>query len=190
MKSMLDSPPLRLVLLAGASLLSGCGELLFGDVDIPEICTRMKPYAFQASNLPVEGTFSPTLSLEVDVKSLLPEDMDMVSADVRFRRATFRAVGGDLGFLDAVKLGMDNATVSGGPVVLTEWSRTEAGASTELNLPGNDAVNLFPYTQDGMLKVAVGFTARMPDKDTEVEPVLCLGLKGRIRYGDKVEESL
>ncbi|WP_426752807.1 hypothetical protein [Myxococcus sp. Y35] len=183
------SSSFRLALAAGVSLLSGCGEVLYGEIDIPEVCARMKPYAFQTPALPMEGTFTPTLSLEVELEDALPLDLDLVNADVRFRRATFRALRGNLGLLDALELEAVHASARSEPTVMATWSGP-ASATTELHLPGNDTVNLFPYIQDGSLRFNLSFTAHMPDEDAEIEPVLCLGMKGRINYGDALTESL
>ena len=172
---------------AALSLLSGCGEVLFAEVDIPEVCSRL-PAQTIPGGPDIVGSVSPTVRLEIDVTDALPEDAELIDADVRLKRAMFRVPGGtgDLSFLDALRL--DIASTEGGIVTdsrLVDWTRTsESDALTELELVGNDSVNLYPFTQAGQLGVALGVTITPPPEATELEPVLCMGVKGRVNYGE------
>lgn len=176
----------RAALATTALLLTGCGDLLFAEVEIPEVCSRL-PAQTVPSGPDIVGTVSPRLRLSVDVTDALPEDADLLEADVRLKRAIFRSTDGrDLGFLEALDMGVASSA-EGAPAAaaLVDWTReTEPTSATELDLTGNTGVNLYPYTSAGRLALDLGMTVRPPAQETTLEPVLCFGLTGKLNYGD------
>lgn len=178
--------PLTLAtLLAAAALLPGCGDLLFAEVEIPEVCSRL-PAQTVPSGPDIVGTVSPRLRLSVDVTDALPEDADLLEADVRLKRAIFRATSGDLSFLEALDMDVASTAQDAPPASeLVAWTRgAEPTTATELDLAGNSGVNLYPFTSAGRLGLELGMTVRPPAQETTLEPVLCFGLTGRLNYGD------
>ena len=174
---------LRNALLPAALLfaLPGCDNLLFAEVEQPEVCKTLPDRLFDGS------TYSQTLAVNIgedlpgfDVSS--PDGLDSV---FRLTRVDFRAKTGitDFDFVDSARItvlppeGTDLP-----PVEVIHFQRDGADTTDTLSMRGANDVDLYAYLTQGQVFVNSELVGRLPASEWSMDMKICLYAKVTADY--------
>jgi len=185
-------PNVALLAAVLATPLSGCGPMLFAELDVPEVRITLPSQAFPASPaVPADWCFPDTptcvaTELQYQLAAQVPiVNEPGVTYDLRLKRVaivlTASSAGTDLSGI--VSAGIRILDPSGGPgVVVASYTQDPAApAPTSLAVSGDPSLDLEPYVRSGNLMARVEFVydpAHLtPAFDADVSAAFALDVK-------------
>lgn len=172
-----------LLLLAAALLGSACGELLFVQVEVAEICKTFEGQTVPGVPTDVEGAFA--FDEELPLGEVLSQvDEDLATLDARLVGMSFLARSGIEDFAFADELSVDVETSDGAlpALALVRYTREASAAAPkqlELEVAPND---LTPYLRAPAVKLKTALRGALPRHDWQMDVRACLSAKGHVRY--------
>lgn len=184
-----------LLALAAAPLLAGCSDLLFAELEIPEIRITMPQQEFQ-SGTPLAADLCDLVTagcvarrVEYDVGAEIPVVNEPgVTFDLRITDMALTLVsggGGDFGGVEEVKILLLDAADASQGTVLAHYVRPEGAKPTRIEVSGNSNVNLASYLTAGKLpvRVEVVYEALNPPPDFTADVEVGLSLVATVDWG-------
>lgn len=174
--------PRPLLLLTGLVLgLTGCSELLFLEIEQPEICQVLPGETFSGSEYSRE--------LQIDIQSQLP-GIDLSSPQglqsiFRLTRVDFIARSGitDFDFIsnaDIRILPPEGSSLL--PAHVIDYARNGAETGTTLSMTGNEDVDLYDYLTGGDIFVDASLAGTLPSEEWSMDIRVCLYVNVRANY--------
>jgi hypothetical protein len=160
--------------------LPGCDNLLFAEVEQPEVCKTLPDQLFDGS------TYSQTLSVDIgedlpgfDVSS--PEGLDSV---FRLTRVDFIAKTGitDFDFVDSAKITVLPPEGTDLPEVQVIDFQREGATTGTVSMTGTNDVDLYAYLTQGRVFVNAALVGRLPDDEWSMDMKICLYAKVTADY--------
>ncbi|HZH02609.1 MAG TPA: hypothetical protein VEY30_02425 [Myxococcaceae bacterium] len=175
------------------ALLTGCGDLFYAEVEVPEVCVTEADAGLEG--VPVPGTHTVSRAFNYDIGSALGTiTTEGVDSEARLLTLTLTANRGisDMDFLDAIQVYAAAPPDSGlSDLKLVDYQQPAAaqGARTISLTAQQD--NIIPYVTADALKLNVTFTGQIPQSSWSVDARGCLYIRGKYKYlsGDGEETS-
>jgi hypothetical protein len=162
------------VSLACLGLLAGCGPLLSAELELPEVCQKLKGREFPGVPGGVVGTLS--TALELDVGAKLPSDSaQAIEAEAQLLRLTVTPQDqlGRLDFIDSAQIELAAPRGSAQPPAMLVSYQRGASAVNALSLSG-DRFDALPYLEEGKLRLKASITGALPAKAWNADVEACV----------------
>jgi hypothetical protein len=150
---------MRLVSLISALLLTACGDVLYLEGSVNQLCQKLPAQSFTA--IGIHGPTVPATTLEqrfdFDIATQLPKQFDHAQLTIGLERMTVTAKGPtDLRFIEAAKVTLEPPPSSLLPPRVV--FRAVESSPTTVRFDGDD-IELVPYLQSGVLSYTVALSA-------------------------------
>jgi len=150
---------MRLAPLLPALLLTGCGDVLYLEGSVNQLCQKLPAQSFQ-----IPGVHGPTVPattmarrFDFDITAKLPRQLDNAQLTIGLERMTVTANGPtDLRFIEAAKVTLEPPAKSTLPPRVV--FRAAESSPTMVRFDGDD-IELVPYLQSGVLSYTVELSA-------------------------------
>lgn len=166
--------------------LVGCGDLLFLEGSVNQLCQKLPAQSFRMPQVPgqppVTGAVTIARQFDFDVTAQLPPELASASLTVGLDRMTLTATRGatDLRFVEAAEVTLlppAKSTLRPKTVV-----RSRDVSPAVLRFDGDD-LELVPYLESGVLSYTVELTASsMPSPDLAADIDACANVAVRWNY--------
>lgn len=161
--------------------LSGCGDLLFLEIEQPEICQILPGETFSGSEYSRE--------LQIDVQGQLP-GIDLstpqgLSSVFRLTRVDFIARSGitDFDFISEADIRILPPEGSGLlPAHVIDYHRKGAQTGPTLTMTGNQDVDLYAYLTGGEIIVDTSLAGTLPTEEWSMDIEVCMYVNIRANY--------
>lgn len=177
----MHAPRPLLLLAALAVALSGCGDLLFLEIEQPEICQVLPGEAFSGSEYSRE--------LQIDLQGQLP-GLDLSSPQgleslFRLTRVDFIARSGitDFDFISEADIRIlppEGSNLL--PAHVIDYHRNGAETGSTLSMTGNQDVDLYDYLTGGAVVVDASLVGSLPPDEWSMDIRVCMYVKLRADY--------
>ncbi len=168
--------------------LTGCGEVLFVEMEVPEVCKTFLDQPVEAAPVAIEGTAQ--LSNEYALGEGLP-DLNFNNADFEARvlsvAVTARNGEENFAFAKSAQVKIDPpADSSLAPVEMNYVIHPDDASKPTLSLT-TSTPNMVPYVKGGKLKFTTSITGSMPTHPWTMDVKVCVYLKTHVRYTDSTK---
>jgi hypothetical protein len=159
---------------------TGCGDLLFLEVEQPALCKVVENQAFGGSQ------YAATIDLNVsqEIQGLGIGNIQGVDLFINLQRAKLVARSGisNFDFIDKAKITV-MPIVSSGPPPLEVLSYERKGPSgTEVELAAGQPTNISPYITAETLRAEAEISGRLPSENWSIDIEVCLYSRARVNY--------
>lgn len=168
---------------------SGCEQLLFVEVEIPNLCQELVNQSFDA--MPQAGDF--TVDREFDYPISMDLDLGEGFVGAAQLKRLLLMPGPDTQKLDFIRYAhveLRGAEASGLPPVnlldFDQNTNTRKDGSIELT---GDAVNIMPYVQSGSLKLKASLSGQLPTQAWSTHIQTCISAKAHVPYWNFVQNA-
>lgn len=159
---------------------TGCGDILFFEVEQPAICKVVENQAFGGSR------YSATIDLDVsqEIQGLGVGDLQGVDLFVSLKRAKLVARSGisNFDFIDRAKVSVMPIVSSGPPPLQVLAYERQGSTGTEVELAAGEPVNISPYISAETLRAEAELSGRLPSENWSIDIEVCLYSRARVRY--------
>lgn len=150
---------MRLASLLPALLLTACGDVLYLEGSVNQLCQKLPAQSFQVTG--VHGPTVPATSMErrfdFDITAQLPAQLERAQLTIGLERMTVTANGPtDLRFIEAAKVTLEPPPKSNLPPRVV--FRAIESSPSMVRFDGDD-IELVPYLQAGVLSYTVALSA-------------------------------
>jgi len=155
---------MRIASLLPAFLLTACGDVLYLEGSVNQLCQKLPAQSFQVMG--IHGPTVPATSMarrfDFDITAQLPKQLDHAQLTIGLDRMTVTSSGPtDLRFIQAAKVTLEPPEKSALPPRVVFRA---AEASPKLVRFDGDDIELVPYLQSGVLSYTVELSApAMPE---------------------------
>lgn len=160
---------------------TGCGEVLYAEVDVQELCQEAANQEFEA--MPTAGEFT------IDREFEYPFEVDLTAAEgldgeAQLKHMLMRPSEGleQLDFIDFAQVELRGPEGSDLPPV--NIVNFQKGAPTEdgsIRMEG-DKIDVMPYLETGMVRLKASMKGRFPTQPWKANIQTCMSVKARYPY--------
>ncbi len=177
----------RSVLALLLALGSGCGDSLYLEGGVSQLCQRLSGQRFVVPRLPAElvGVALPApvtvqRTFDFDITAQLPPSLQNTEIAIALDTMTLTPGQGlDLSFIDGAQVTLEPPPASTLPKQVVV---RQLGTPSALSFDGQD-LELYPYLRDGVLSYTVALTASaMPPADVSANISACANVSMRWDY--------
>lgn len=159
---------------------TGCGDILFLEVEQPAMCKVVENQQFGGSR------YSATLDLNVsqEIQGLGISNIQGVDLFINLQRAKLVARSGipNFDFIDRAKVTVMPIIASGPPPLeVLSYERTGPSGS-EVELASGEPVNISPYITAETLRAEAEISGRLPSQNWSIDIEVCLYSRARVNY--------
>lgn len=171
-----------------ALFLTGCGDVLFLEGSVNQLCQRLPAQRFGVPAVPsaVANQLPKSITLErrfdFDITAQLPPELDRAQLTISLDRMTLTAASSatDLRFIEAAHVTLEPPANSKLPPKAV--ARVAESSASRLKLAGDD-LELLPYLESGVLSYTVALTAStMPQTEVAADVDACANVSLRWNY--------
>ena len=169
------------VLFAAMVWLSGCGDMLYAEVEVEELCQEAANQEFEASpagvNITIDRDFEYPFDLGLDA-------VEGFSGEAQLKHMILRPADGlaQLDFIDAAQVELSGPENSGlPPLKVVDFVKGSPSADGSVTLSG-DEQNVMPYLESGMVKLKTLITGTLPTTAWKANVQTCMFVKARYPY--------
>ena len=171
----------NLLLPAAFVFLPACGEMLYAEVEVEELCQEAANQEFEA--MPTAGEFT------IDREFEYPFEVDLTAArgldgEAQLKHMLMRPGEGleQLDFIDYAQVELRGPDGSNLPAV--NIVNFQKGAPTEdgsIRMEG-DKIDVMPYLETGMVRLKASLKGRFPTQPWKANIQTCMAVKARYPY--------
>lgn len=153
------------LLLPVIALLSACGDVMYLEGSVNQLCQKLPAQNFKVPPLPGAVQLPPQVTLErhfdFDITAQLPTQLDRAQLTIALDRMSLTATQNvNLGFIQAAKVTLEPPPKSKlAPVVVVK----DLDSSPSMLRFSGDDLELVPYLESGVLSYTVALTASTAD---------------------------
>lgn len=165
---------------------SGCGDLLFLEVEQPEVCKTLPEQVFAGS----QTSMTLTVNIGQELQGLGFDSPEGIEPFVSLKRARLVARQGidNFDFLDSVRIRLlPPEGSSQAPLTAVDYTRTGPTGST-LELPGSEELDVSGYISQETVRLEASFSGRMPPEQWSMDMQVCLYGRARVDYLDVAKQ--
>ncbi len=174
----------KLMLMVVLVMLSGCGDVLFLEGSVNQLCQKLPAQRFRVpprARAAVPGSITLERRFDFDVTAQLPAELSRAELVIALDRLTLTSAQGttDLRFIDKARVILEAP-----PATTLTPTVLEAEAATQEAVRFNgEALELSPYLKSGVLSYTVALTASsMPTGEMSADVDACANVSMRWNY--------
>ena len=155
--------------------LSGCGRLIYADIDVPQICKPLDRVEFPAAPPELRATLSNRF--EFDIASELGRiGAAGLRANAELQQMTLSPMneGDNFDFIESATLDLQSPSESQGmKATIVHYQRGQARDIRRLLLAADASPDLVPYLNQGKVVLTGSFTGQMPPTPWSAAATVC-----------------